>query len=188
MSTATKAVVGPEQLRFNAIANSRLSINRSHNGKVIRAKIQGNPTLGYYDAKNNLTKDIYNFNVSKDNYFDSPRFADLHAKAIALENSGDTLGASELFTQMLNESQLTFGQINNGAKLQLAGGAIVDLFIAEVETVDKETGEVRTSLVVDSMTPVQAVTLTKSKRFGADVEIAVAPAAEIAAVVTPAMS
>lgn len=200
MSQKMARTIGAEELRFNRIMNSRLEVGLGHAGKVIRCKVSGNPLLGYFDDRipNPVTgqpegalKDIYSFNVNKASVLDSAWFQQNHAKAIALEAAGNVEEARELFNQLLNSSQLSYGIINrDGTKQQFNRDQMVDLTIAVVDAVDrdedgKETGTTHKALVVDGMSAVAATMLTKSKRFGADVEESVpatAPAQAVAAV------
>jgi hypothetical protein len=192
MQKTAARVIGQLEQRFNNIMNSRLELSLSHVGKVIRAKVSGNPQYGWYDPSLDAFKDLYSFNVSKATVIDSPWFTETHAKAIALEAAGNADAAGELFNSLLNKSQLSYGVINSGGmKQQFGSGQIVDLFIATVKTEDKVEGvgqgTFHTSLVVDSISAAGVTTIGKTRRFGEPVveEEIPAPEAALAAVAAP---
>lgn len=193
MSQTTKRSIGAEELKFNRIMNSRLELGLGHAGKLVRCKISGNPLFGYFDDRvNNPTtgapegalKDIYSFNVNKASVLDSAWFNTNHAKAIALETAGQVAEAGELFGKLLNAAQLTMGIINrDGTKAQFQRDALVDVVIAVVDAADRdEQGNklesTHKAIVAEAIIPVAATILSKSKRFGVDVEEPQAPKTE----------
>jgi hypothetical protein len=170
-----KQTIGPLEQRFNAIMNSRIEITAGHVGKLVRMKVSGTPAYGYFDDKigeDGALKDIYSFNASKATVLDSQWFADNHAKAIALEAAGNVTEAEELFNELLNKSQLSYGVINrDGSKQQFASNQYVDAMIAmtdvkERDNEGKETGVTHKALIVESISAVGATIVGKSKRFG----------------------
>jgi hypothetical protein len=188
--TKTARTIGAQELRFNRIMNSRLEVGLGHAGKPVRCKVSGNPMFGYFDERiNNPTtgapegalKDIYSFNVNKASVLDSAWFSTNHAKAIAFEAAGQIAEAEQLFNELLNAAQLTLGVINrDGTKPQFQRDALVDVVIAVVDAADRDaTGNkldtTHKAIVAESIIPVAAVMLNKSKRFGVDVEEAAEP-------------
>lgn len=179
-----KQTVLPGQARFNAILNSRNEVNLGHAGEVVRATITGKPNIGFWDERivNPSTgevgalKDLYSFNISKGNVLDSKFFLEAEAKAIALEAAGQEAEATALYNDLLNKSQLSFGQINrDGSKPTFASGQIVELALGVVDVEEKDsngnpTGTSHKSIVVTSIAPVKATMLTKGRKRGADVE------------------
>jgi len=190
MSQTKVRTIGAEERRFNNIMNSRSEVNRSMTGTPVRCQVSGKPQLGYYDenitglnGQKGVLKDIYSFNVNKASVCNSTMFTEGHAKAIALEAAGDKDEARILFDQLLNQSQLSFGIINNdGTKTQFFSGQTVDLLLDTVQVQDRDAAGNRLestheAIVVKSMTPVAAIVASKGRRWGADVEEVAAPAA-----------
>lgn len=199
MSTVNARTVGPLESRFNNIMNARpTDLTLGHAGQVVRCRVAGTPQLGWYDERLQALKDIYSFNVNKMSVVDSPWFAENHAKAIALEAAGQADAAAILFNDLLNKSQLSHGIINrDGTKTQFASGQTVDLAIGTAKVEDKiggvGTGTFHTALIVASISPVAALIVGKTKRFGEPLvsEPATAPAvpaAEMAAIAQPSVS
>jgi hypothetical protein len=156
--------------------NARFEVGLGHAGQVVRLKIQGNPTLGYYDDRIDALKDIYNFNASKASVLDSDWFNEQVEEAIALETAGESEAAETLFNKLMNAAQLTIGIINrDGTKMQFTSNQVVDVLIGTAETEDKDgdgnvLGTYHTSVIAESVSPVQAKILTKRRRYGADIE------------------
>jgi hypothetical protein len=182
--------IGPLETRFNAIMNSRLDLSAGSIGSPIRCRVSGTPKLGWYDERMDALKDIYSFNVNKLTVIDSKWFTEGHAKAIALEAQGLEKEAADLFNDLMNASQLSYGIINrDGTKKQFASGQTVDVLIESAQVEDKVNGvgvgTFHTALVVASISPVEAVILGKSKRFGAPVVEETAPVAAATTVAAP---
>jgi hypothetical protein len=187
MTTNSKRTIGAAEQRFNNIMNSRLELSLGHAGKVIRAKVSGKPNYGYYDPRLDALKDLYSFNVNKSTVIDSKWFGDQHAAAIAAEQAGEIDKATAMFNELLNASQLSFGIINRDAtKMQFTQDQVVDLSIGVTDVAEKDengnpTGVSHKALIVEGCSPVAATLLTKSRRFGAEVEESVPAAAETVA-------
>jgi len=196
MNTGNRTIGALEQ-RFNAIMNSRFELFQSHAGTPIRCKVSGNPKLGYWDERISgfdgksagALKDIYSFNVNKMDIVNSAWFNEDLDKAIALETAGQLDEAAKLFDELMNASQLTLGVINrDGTKQQFASNQVVDVVCVIADVADRDAAKnklatTHKAIVADSLTAVGAVTLSKSKRWGAaPVVETVAPASADAAI------
>lgn len=156
--------------------NSRLQATLADEGKVVSCQVQS-AKLEYPDEKTGFIKDIYSFNVNKMNVVRSEWFTNMHADAIAAEAAGESELAQELFNQLMNKSQLNTNFIVNvdaeGKYLNrktFQAKEPVKVYLGITDTVDKETGEVRKSIIAQSVIAVETTSLSKGVLFGADIE------------------
>jgi hypothetical protein len=183
--------VGPEQDFFNRIMNSRERLSLAHAGQKRALKVS-NVTYGVVanlgSTGRQAVKDIYNFAAYKAETADRPEFKARIREAILAERSGDSATAKEIFGDLLNECQLTFGLINNdGMAYQASKGEIVHVQLGSTEVEDKEHGGERTTLIVSTMTPVPVSHVAASKGFSYDdVLIEEEPEEELKSIAKPA--
>lgn len=177
MATQTKTrQVGPLEQRFNSIMNARYTATLADEGKLVSCQVQS-AKLEFPDEKTGFIKDIYSFDINKLNVIRSEWFTNMHAEAKAAEAAGEPELAEELFNKLMNAAQLNTNVIVN---VDANGNYLnrktyqrkepVKVYLGVTDTVDKETGEVRKSIIVKSIVALESTTLSKSNLFGADIE------------------